>query len=200
MSIHDEHRANRAAIMSEIETNGKNANVGKYRALIAGQSEFGKTSLARSFVKPLYRAGYVPCVIDPMDNDWPGPHQRFYDISQLLDFAKANYALAIFIDECPDPDIIGPYPVLGQKWFGMQSRHNFHCMHFLGVRTKEINKSIRDQCNQLYLFNVDVDDARDLYLRWNDKIILKAHDLKPYHYIHKMRAGPPAEIKPPIKL
>jgi len=155
---------------------------------IFGQSLSGKSFLGQARAAQLKRLGVPVLVCDAFED--PAWHADFFtsDITELVALAKRSERCAIFIDETGQN--IGLHPPKEVEWLTTGARHWGHVTHLMGQRGVMVNRSMRDQLNELYLFNVNPDDAKDWALIFNDKELLNASDLPPHLFIHKRRHEP----------
>lgn len=80
----------------------------------------------------------------------------------------------MFIDE--SGEMIGRYAdVMGK--LATRSRHYGHNAHFIAQRASQLDKTIRDQCSNLYLFCVSMDDAKTLANEYGKEELKQANNL-----------------------
>jgi hypothetical protein len=98
-------------------------------------------------------------VLTPLpDPNWNTPH-LYNDSNQFLQVVFASRNCEVFIDE--SGEMIGRYAdVMGK--LATRSRHYGHNVHFIAQRASQLDKTIRDQCTNLNLFCVSMDDAKTL--------------------------------------
>ena len=97
-------------------------------------------------------------MLDPLqDPEWPGI--TFQDSSEYLEYVFNNPSAALFIDE--SGDAIGKYG-REMNMLATRSRHYGHNAHFITQRAVQLDKTVRDQCSNLYVFRVSLKDAEVL--------------------------------------
>lgn len=98
-------------------------------------------------------------VLTPLpDPNWNTEH-IFSDSNLFLQVVFASRNCDVFIDE--SGEMIGRYAdVMGK--LATRSRHYGHNVHFIAQRASQLDKTIRDQCSNLFLFCVSMDDAKTL--------------------------------------
>jgi len=145
--------------------------------IIIGQTESGKTTLAKSLAGWYKRHGVGIVVLDPMldpgwNADWitdnPDKFLAFVrDPDQCLQ-------CALFIDESSES--INKYDK-EFNWITCRSRHHGHVAHLISQRAQDINPSTRAQATTLYIFNVNPVDAKQYALDFNAPAALDAPNL-----------------------
>ncbi len=60
---------------------------------------------------------------------------------------------------------------------------------------EQIDKTTRGQCSNIALFNVDIDDAKDLSRSFNDPALREAYNLPQGHYFLKSRFQPVQRLR-----
>lgn len=155
---------------------------------IFGQSESGKSFLGQARAQALKARGIPVLVCDEFKD--PAWHADVFtkDIEELVRIAKRSKSCAIFIDEAGQN--IGLHPSKEIEWLTTGARHWGHITHLMGQRGTMVNRTMRDQLSELFLFNVHPDDAKEWAVIFNDKELLKAADLPPHLFYHKKRHEP----------
>jgi len=159
------------------------------RVAFVGMSMQGKSFLAKSLCKGLTNQGHKTLVFDPLLYKWNCTWQA-KSLNQLLVASKMKQHKNshIFIDECGDIDCIGrgnqakPF-----HYFATRSRHDGHSVYFVMQRGEQIEKTMRDQIDHLYLFQVDFEDAEIWAKRFNLPILKEATHLQKYHYFEAVK-------------
>jgi hypothetical protein len=164
---------------------------------ILGMTESGKTTLAVNLSKLYYRNGYSIIVLDPMcDPRWrpegyrdplPGEERRFFQTADPDVFLKTFWdstGCMVFIDE--SGDTVGRYDIAMQQT-ATKGRHWGHSVHFLSQRGAQINRTVRDQWSNLFLFNTAKKDAELHAHEWNQPELENANLLPQGHYYHVVR-------------
>lgn len=91
------------------------------------------------------------------------------------------------VDEAPD---VFEQDRDGARMMMRRGRHNGHVVALIAVRLTTLDKTAREQCTQVFAFNVGVDDAEMLAKEWNEPAFLELPSLAPLHYIEKTRHQP----------
>lgn len=155
---------------------------------IFGQTQSGKTYLAQAMARGYRKRGIPVLVLDPfLDPAW---HCDLLtrSMDELLAAAHASQGCAIFIDEAGQ--CIGLNPSKEIEWLTTGSRHRGHVVRICGQRGVMVNKTMRDQLGELYLFNVNYKDADEWADCFNDEGLRAAPDLPQYVFFHKRRFQP----------
>jgi len=145
-------------------------------ALILGQTECGKTSLAKVLATLCPRVA----VYSTYKSDW-GKNVVFFatDLDALVTFAQTNKNCNIFIDESGESiNRDRQY-----QFFATRARHFGHRVFFITQRANQLTPTIRLNCSALYVFRQSPKDAQLLYDDFGHDEILEATKLKKYEYI-----------------
>jgi hypothetical protein len=155
---------------------------------IFGQSKSGKSFVGQARAKALKAKGIPVLVCDAFKD--PSWNADFFtdDIEELVKVAKRSKSCAIFVDEAGQN--IGLHPSKDVEWLTTGARHWGHVTHLLGQRSVMVNRTMRDQLDELFLFNVNPDDAKDWALIFNDRELLEASKLPRHIFYHKLRHQP----------
>ena len=155
--------------------------------LILGQTESGKTSLARALCENYKNQGVETIVLDPMHD--PRWQCSFKTAEPDLFFQVYNDSTrcAAFFDEAGD--LCKDYPTEMIRT-ATKGRHRGHRNHYIAQRATLINRTIRDQCTELFLFNSALEDCKIHAAEWNAPDI---RDHGPFlaqgEYFYKQRLG-----------
>ena len=138
-------------------------------SLIIGQTESGKSTLAKVFASKLTNSGKKVAVLDPLfDPDWKCNY-RTDDINEMTQYLKVNRSVYVFVDES------GAYFNDGNdttySWLATRSRHYGHSVFFIAQRAIQIPKTMRDQCSRLYLFTSSRSDGKIHSEEWNKDVL-----------------------------
>lgn len=153
-------------------------------SLVLGMTESGKTTLAKRLSHVYKRNEYGVLVLDPMgDPGWAVDFQTADPEEFLRVFWDSRGCMA-FIDE--SGDMVGRYDLAMQKT-ATQGRHWGHSVHFLSQRGAQINRTVRDQCSVLFLFNTAKKDAELHAHEWNAPILETANTLPKGDYFQVVR-------------
>lgn len=119
--------------------------------LIVGMTASGKTTLAKKILQTYKAKGIKTAVLDPLnDPTWDADFQTD-DPEEFLDVVYRSQSCALFIDESGTAigRYAGPMQVLAT-----QSRHFGHRAYFITQRASQLDRTVRDQCETLFLFRV----------------------------------------------
>lgn len=119
------------------------------------------------------------------DRGWHADFQSD-DASQFLSVVKSSRSCAVFIDE--SAEVVGRYND-EMFWLATRGRHYGHNCHFVTQRVVQLNKTVRDQCSQLFLFRVSLDDAKALSNEWAREELRNANSLAQFECFHVTRFG-----------
>lgn len=161
-------------------------------SFINGVTASGKTHLAKSLAQTYLDADFGVLVLDPLnDPGWPCS-RKFTDRDAFIALARKATGCVLFVDEAGIT--IGQYPPVEVEWLATQARHWGHRVYFVCQRAVQVKRTIRDQCSELYLFNVGRKDAEEWSENFNDDALRAAHTLPQYTFVHKRRFAP-AELR-----
>lgn len=155
-------------------------------SLILGQTESGKTTLAKQLASYFHAQGKSVIVLDPMNDPAWVCAFRTSDNMKFLEVFWANRSCYAFIDE--SGDAVGRYDDLMQQT-ATKGRHWGHSCFYLSQRGAQLNATVRAQCRHLFLFTSAVDDCKILAREFNSPELLTATALAQGHYMHKARFG-----------
>lgn len=143
--------------------------------LILGTTASGKTTLALRLAAQHRARGFLPLVLDPIDDPrWPTEY-RFTDGAAFLACAQRATSCMLYIDEAGES--VGHHQ-REMWWCATRSRHNGHLAHFIAQRATLISPNVRSQCSRLILFRVSRDDAEELRREWARDEIAQAAELE----------------------
>lgn len=156
----------------------------KGHTLIIGQTECGKTTLAKQLAKQYAKADIPIVVLDPLrDPEWPTTlvftkSEAFF---QYVRDPKECRKCALFVDEAGIS--LNRYDDTLQ-WLTTTSRHHGHRSHLLAQRAEMVNKTMRSQCGTLITFAINPKDAKEYALDFNcEDIFHKAPSLERFQYM-----------------
>jgi hypothetical protein len=155
--------------------------------LILGITESGKTTQAFRIARDYKRRGVPRLILDP-------DRRREWEIVDGIDFitddpilflevCKANKKCAIFVDEAGR--MLGRYPK-ELEWLATESRKFGHRAYFITQRASQLNKTIRTQCSNIFLFQQAPSDCRVLSDEFNRDALMGACNLKKGEYLAKI--------------
>ncbi len=148
---------------------------------IIGMTESGKTCLAMIIAKRLKSMKKTVVVLDPMHNPRWECDFRTSDADELNDFLEENRSCYVFVDECGK--LFNNGNDLTHDWMATRSRHYGHSFHFIAQRAMQIPRTMRDQCNRLFLFTSSASDGAILADEWNKPEIRECNILPQYHFL-----------------
>lgn len=155
--------------------------------LIFGQTESGKTTLAKELARMYKARGVGVLVLDPMcDPQWQADYQTD-DPDEFLQMVWSSERCAIFIDEAGQA--VGRYD-LSMIDTATKGRHYGHNCHYISQRGAMIAVTVRDQCSQLFLFTTSKNDSKIHANEWNSDVLLTANTLDQGEYYHVTRTSP----------
>ena len=158
--------------------------------LIVGQTEAGKTTLAKRLSHEYQRAGYGVIVLDPLrSSGWScnflfGTSDGFFSYVQNKDKCVQ---CALFIDE--SGMALDKYDARLQ-WVTTVARHHGHRTHLLAQRAESVNRTTRSQCGTLAAFRLAPPDCRQYARDFAEDALLQCHTLKQGEYILAKRFKP----------
>lgn len=156
-------------------------------ALILGQTESGKTTLAKILARRLRASARTVVIHDPVfDLEWPCS-RRFDRVDQLSDAIKTMRQCHVFVDESAVAFDNGK--CLDFTWFTARSRHWGHSFYLMAQRMVDVPKTMRDQCNRLFLFRSSRSDGQQHADEWNVPQLAECHTLKQWQFYHVDRHG-----------
>lgn len=124
--------------------------------LIIGQTESGKTTLARNIIIPrAVESGIPVMVLDPMREEWPGA-SVYRDPERFLADAKRNVSRLLVIDE--SGTMVDKYDPRW-NWITTTSRHLGHQAIVICHRLSQLSPTLRSQCSEVYMFATSGGDA-----------------------------------------
>lgn len=120
----------------------------------------------------------------------PSPYKSGWDADFVTDnpqeFLKHVFAserCMVIVDE--SGDMIGRYG--GEMTqLATRARHNGHNCYFICQRAKQIDSTVRANCENIICFSQSLDDTKELAREFVDNAINEAHTLKKGEYIYKI--------------
>lgn len=97
-----------------------------------------------------------------------------------------SFSCGCFIDEAGDA--VGRYDTVMQKT-ATKGRHWGHNVHFISQRGVQLNRTVRDQCEHLFLFTTAMQDAKTHAVEWNQPELHDASKLQKGEFFHVTRFG-----------
>ena len=146
----------------------------------------GKSTLAKRLAESYRANGFKIIVLDPTcANDWPADFQTA-NREAFIDVVNKSRRCMLFVDEAGE--MIGRY-AKEMFFLATRARHLGHISHFITQRPKQINPTVRDNCEKLFLFNVSADSAKELANEFNRPELRGANTLKRGEYFYCPRFG-----------
>lgn len=158
--------------------------------LIIGMTQSGKTSLARKLVQKHRKKGRLILVLDPLlDPAWKTAGATWVtdDKEKFLDVVFRSTECVIVIDEAGE--MIGRYAGEMKK-LATKSRHYGHDAIFITQRAVDVDKSLRDQCAEVYAFLVSRRDSEVLAEEFVNDDCFQASEVKQGEFIKCSRFKP----------
>lgn len=158
-------------------------------ALILGQTESGKTTLAKQLARKFCDRGISVLVLDPLrDPAWSASYVTA-DPGEFFDLYWQNESCAVFIDESGELCSSKNY-AQSMVDSATRGRHYGHKNFYIAQRGTLIRRTIRDQCRDLFLFNSGLEDCKIHSAEWNaPNIRHNGPFLKKGEFLHKPRMG-----------
>lgn len=155
-------------------------------SLILGQTESGKTTLAKQ-LSHVYKGGSQSVIVlDPMNDPGWAADFRTSDPAKFLEVFWANQKCHAFIDEAGK--MVGRFDDLMEET-ATQGRHWGHACYFISQRGAQINPTVRAQCRHIFLFNMHLDDCKVIAKDFNKPELLTANTLPQGEFFHATRFG-----------
>lgn len=156
-------------------------------SLIVGTTGCGKSTLAKKLSAGLKKSGKGVLVFDPLlSRDWYADYITD-NKDDFLDLAKRSKNCVLFIDESVE---LGKFNA-SMDWFATRARHWGHVSFFICQRVQQLNKTVRDQCANLYLFRVSYGDAKILAEEFVQDELIKSCNLQRFAFIKTGRFSNP---------
>lgn len=151
----------------------------------------GKTTLAKLLVQRYKIKGTPSIVLDPMrDPNWGADFQT-HDAKEFLRIMYNSESCALFVDESGKS--IGRHAD-EMAVVTTESRHFGHRAHLISQRAAQIDKNVRDQCSELYVFRVGHDDAKVLAAEFGYPELRRANELQRGEFFKLDRFNPPEKF------
>lgn len=164
---------------------------------VVGSKNSGKSYFAKQVFQHLKNSGVKTLGFCPLGNPLP-VHSQADSIDHLLEMAQhpANMDSRILIEECGHVNCIGTGKQANDyQYFGTMATHHRHDVWFVMQRGTQLEKTIRDQMDHLFLFQVDWKDSEDWALAFNNKGLKDAYRLKKRFYFEAIK-GEANPVKP----
>jgi len=163
-------------------------------SLIYGQTESGKTILTQKLISSIksQEPNKGVLVLDPLNSEgWLCDYLTTEPRSFLEVYWKSRLCHCV-IDESVDSFDDFQKEMIKTATRG---RHWGHSNYYLGQRPMVVPKTVRDQCTQLFLFRVSMDDAKNLSKEWGYEDIANAHSLNQGEFYQVTRFGGCKKLK-----
>lgn len=159
-----------------------------------GQTKCGKSHWIKLITAMLKRQGMQSIIFDERSPSaglnvagWTGHVIKDFDIFNQAVFNSTN--CYIVLDEAGDV-FDNKYQARDARRMLTQGRHRGHVVNLIAHRAEMLSKSARVQASQLYLFNTDYDDAKNLARIWNCPELENATQLKRGQFFNLQRFHP----------
>lgn len=154
-------------------------------SLICGMSQSGKTTLGKRLASLHKAQGFPVHVLTSVWDKWEADYITD-DNEEFLSVFWASESCMVFIDEAGDT--VGRYDE-AMRQTATKGRHYGHSVYYLSQRPALLNATVRAQCEQLFLFNIGIKDAKALAEDWNQDRLLEAPQLSRGEYFRCLRFG-----------
>lgn len=165
----------------------------KGHLILSGSTYSGKSFLLKRIIEDVRRQmdsdpsreGELIFVLDKFSNgsDWPCDfHTR--EAGEFIEACQMNERVWMVIDE--GGSSLDKHDD-GFAWLGTESRHFGHKLCLATQRAQSIAPSIREQCSQLYLFNIAPKAAKIWGEEFNEPDLRQAANLPQYEFLFKER-------------
>lgn len=152
--------------------------------LILGQTESGKTTLAKRMAQDLKSKQVGILVLDPIKD--PAWNADFItdDPHEFLNVFWESRSCVVFIDEAGEN--VGNFDEEMKKT-ATRGRHWGHSCFYIAQRGTLIARTVRDQCSVMYLFNSGREDCKVHAQEWNCDELMSANLLQKGEFYHVTR-------------
>lgn len=156
--------------------------------MILGQTQSGKTTLAKRLAENYRAQGIGVIVHDPLnDPEWTADFKSA-SFPEVMRVYNESRGCAIFFDEAGES--CDEYALTITRT-ATRGRHRGHRNHYIAQRGTRILRTIRDQCSILFLFNSGLEDCKIHAAEWNaPELKTDAPFLKTGEYFYKPRLKP----------
>ncbi len=157
-------------------------------ALITGQTQSGKSTLARKLAAGALRRGFPIIVHDKfLNREWGqwGPNRKRVFVTRddetFLRWVASSESAYVFLDEAPE--LVGR-DKRGERfhWLATQGRHLGHRCHFIAQGPMQVHYAVRSNCIRLYTFRLYRSEAVKLYRDTGEPWNLRASELPRGHF------------------
>ena len=134
--------------------------------------------MAKQLSREYKSAGVGVIVLDPFhSSDWQADVVTA-DSEHFLNVLWDSQSCACFIDEAADA--VGRYDD-AMRQTATRGRHWGHNMHYISQRGSDLNKTVRDQCDFLFMFKLSYKDRQTLAQEFDKDELLE--ELDRYAYV-----------------
>jgi hypothetical protein len=132
-------------------------------------------------------SGKAVLVLDPSPykEEWEEIGASFVSDNpqEFLQVVFANKQCMVIVDE--SGDMIGRYG--GEmNQLATRGRHMGHQCYFITQRAKQIDTTVRANCENIIIFKQSLNDTKDLANEFVDPMLNEAHTLEKLEYIYKI--------------
>lgn len=159
---------------------------------IYGQTESGKSTLAKRLISRFQNAGYECIVFDPIKDATFNADFSTDNINEFIQRVFSSRECMIFIDES-ETYFKHKNPQLNK--IVTMGRHWGHSVFLLAQRYTQIPPVVRMQASSISLFNSAYEDGKIHAAEWNAAELKKCVDLGRGEYFYKKRFEPLKKFK-----
>jgi hypothetical protein len=154
---------------------------------IYGIGGSGKSTLAHTLARQCLANDWGVIILDPNDDaGWPAAGlnvRKVRTLAALVELAKRSQRCALFVDEAGEAIGHGKNATANQ-WITTRSRHWGHRTYIIALYATMVERSIRNQCGEAFVFRQSPDDAKALAQQYADDLLLTASRLEQGTFIH----------------
>lgn len=157
---------------------------------IYGQTQSGKSTLARRLAESYQKRGLSILVFDPVfDDKWNIRDGQDFKTGNFNEFLRVYWnseKCMVFIDEAST--VCNRFATDAIKTATM-GRHKGHLNHYISQRASAIDLTVRDQCSHMFLFNSGYKDCIMHAEEWNCPELKEGTRLETGQYYHVRKMG-----------
>ena len=157
-------------------------------AYIIGKTGHGKSFFAKHLMQKLIKKDFNVYAFDPTGTLIPDKQEYpCFTCDNVNDFYNGFYKNCkngyLFLDECYLLDVL-PHKTEYVS-IATQGRHKGLKVYFIAQRSFDlVNKTVRNQCNEAFIFATSYDDCKNLAKEWDSQKIMNARSFDVGQYYH----------------